>query len=373
MKRALFLLSFVAVITAWCPASFAQRQIINGAVPTPLNATGVTGGVDMTGQGGGGTLTVGTVGGPAMDIFTNNGALGLGLLAVSTDASSLSNITFNSSSTVFGAIGITQPGGPFFLDIRGGNAGTTVNFLGPVFATTTFVTGTGTLNFNSGSTNITATIFNADGTITLAPNTTVIGALTTTAGANTGTLVLGGGSVLDGAVGGAIGLRAINVVGSGVTGRITGATNAFTFNLGTNTLNVDGALTIANLGPTGVINTTLASPTVFGNIRPVGATNLGPTLLVNVTVPSTTVLTVGTLFNIVQTRTGTVQSGTNGSVVTGAIVKSCGLSEIRQRPSSASSVAPSALHPRSPRRRVRAARARPRRCDASGLRQLAAA
>jgi hypothetical protein len=57
----------------------------------------------------------------------------------------------------------------------------------------------------------------------------------------------------------------------------------------------------------------------------------------------------------------------------GAIVKSCGLSEIRQRPSSASSVARSALHPGNSRRRVRAARARPRRCDASGLRQLAAA
>ncbi|MGZ5126228.1 MAG: autotransporter outer membrane beta-barrel domain-containing protein, partial [Burkholderiales bacterium] len=146
-----------------------------------------------------------------------------------------------------------------------------------------------------------------------------IGALTTTAGANTGTLILGDASVLDGAVGGAVGLRAINVVGgsnaAGVTATITGAANAVTFNLGTNTLNVGGALNIANGGPNGVINTTLASPTVFGNIRPVGATTLGPTLLVNVLVPSTAFIPVGTQFNIVQTQTGTLQSGTNGSVV----------------------------------------------------------
>ncbi len=83
---------------------------------------------------------------------------------------------------------------------------------------------------------------------------------------------------MDGAVGGGAGIRATNVVGgsnvAGVTATITGAVNAFTFNLGTNTLSVGGALTIASAGPSGVINTTLASPTVYGNIRPVGATIL---------------------------------------------------------------------------------------------------
>jgi uncharacterized protein with beta-barrel porin domain len=254
-----------------------------------------------------------------MDIFTLNNPPVAGLLAVSTGASSQGNIVFNSSSTVFGGVGVTQPGGPFLLNISGGAAGTVVNFQGPVYATTLDVTGTGSVNFNSGSTNITATNFAADGVINLAPNTTVIGALTTTAGANTGTLALGGGSVLDGAVGGAIELRAINVVGgsnlAGVTASVTGAANAYSFSLGTNTLNVGGALTIANGGTGGVINTTLASQTLYGNIRPVGATNLGPTLQVNVTVPSTAFIPVGSVFNIVQTRAGTVQSGTNGSVV----------------------------------------------------------
>jgi hypothetical protein len=44
-------------------AGFCQ-QVINGATPTALSPTGVTAGVAMTGQGGGGTLIVGTIGGP---------------------------------------------------------------------------------------------------------------------------------------------------------------------------------------------------------------------------------------------------------------------------------------------------------------------
>jgi len=315
MKTLRFFLFLVAAVAAWCPASFAQQACIAGCNLSPL---GVTNGVTMT---AGGTLTVGTVGGPEMDVFTNNSSAGLitnsALFAITTNASSTQSIVFNSSSNVFGVVAGTT--GQIFLNISGGNAGTVVNLNGAVSATTTFVTGTGTVNFNSGSTNSTAMIFNADGAIGLAPNTTVNGALTTTAGAQTGTLSLGSGSVLNGAVGGAVGLRSINVVGgsnlAGVSATISGAADAFGFSLGTNTLNVGGALTIANGGAGGVINTTLASTSLYGNIRPVGATNLGPTLGINVTVPSTTFIPVGSIFNIVQTQTGTTQSGTNGSVL----------------------------------------------------------
>ncbi|MDB5686710.1 MAG: hypothetical protein JWR77_1299 [Rhizorhabdus sp.] len=304
---------------AWAPAAHAQRQTAVGPGPIPLNAAGVTGGVDMSGSATTGTLTVGVVGGPAMDVYTLNNPAVAGRIAISTAASSQGNVMFNSGSTVYGAIGQTQPAGPFLLAITGGNTGTAVNFMGPVFATTTNVVGTGSLNFNSGSINISASNFAADGTIRLAPNTTLIGALTTTAGAQTGTLALGGGSTLDGAVGGATGLRSINVTGgsdlAGVKATITGATNAYAFSLGTNTLNIGGALTIANGGPSGVINTTLASPSVYGNIRPVGATNLGSTLAINVTVSPTAYIPVGSQFNIVQTQTGTVQSGTDGTVL----------------------------------------------------------
>ena len=299
--------------------AFAQRQQAVGPGAIPLNVTGVLNGVDMSASGTTGTLNVGVVGGPASDILTSNKPYVAGPVAVSTAASSQGNITFNSSSTVYGAIGVTQPEGPFLLAIAAGNPGTAVNLMGPLYATTLNVVGTGAVNFNSGSVNVTSTNFAGDGTISLAPNTTVIGALTTTAGANTGTLVLGGASVLDGAVGGAVGLRSINVQGgnslAGVSATVTGAVSTYAVSLGTNTLNVGGALTIANGGPGGVINTTLASPSVYGNIRPVGATNLGATLRVNVTVPSTAVIPVGTQFNIIQAQAGTLQSGTNGSVV----------------------------------------------------------
>jgi len=183
--------------------------------------------------------------------------------------------------------------------------------------------GTGTVNFENGANNWmnNQTIFTADGTITLSPNTTVIGALTTNTD-NTGTLSLASGSVWDGAVGGpaaSAGLKRINVVGgsdtAGVSATITGAVNAYTFSLGTNTLNIGGTLTIAdNSGVGGIINTTLASSSVYGHIVPTGAANLGSALTVNVTVPSTAVISVGTLFNIVDAT-----SGTDGSIATVAI------------------------------------------------------
>ena len=311
MKPVLFALAFVAANATSLSAGFAQRQSAAGSGPTTLSPTGSLGGVDMSASGGTGTLVVGTVGGPRTDIFTLNTSLGSILPAVSSDASSTANITFNSSSTVFGAIGQTP--GPFLLHIAAGALGATVDFMGPVYGTALDV-GAGTANFNSGSINTTATNFAADGTIRLAPNTTVIGAMTTTAGANTGTLILGGGSVLNGAVGGAIGLRAIEL--SGGTATITGAVNAYSFNLGTSTLNIGGALTMAGSSPVGgIVNTTLASPSVYGNIRPLGTTNLGATLQINVTVPSSAFIPVGSQFNIVQTQAGTVQSGTNGSIV----------------------------------------------------------
>ncbi len=175
MKRILAILACVTATAARAPPAFPQQLSAVGPGFIPFIATGILGVVVMSSSGTTGSLTVGVPGGPETDIFTLNNPPVAGLVAVATGASSQGNIVFNSSSTVFGAIGVTQPGGPFLLAITGGNTGTAVNFLGPVFATTVNVTGTGSVNFNSGSTNITATNFAADGTISLAPNTTVIG------------------------------------------------------------------------------------------------------------------------------------------------------------------------------------------------------
>ena len=132
MKRLVFLMVFVTAIVAWAPTSIAARQGAVGPGLIPLDANGQLEGVDISLAG---TLTVGVPGGPATDIFTLNNPPVAGQIAVSTTANSTGNIVFNSGSTVFGAIGVTQPGGPFLLNIFGGNGGTAVNFQGPVFAT----------------------------------------------------------------------------------------------------------------------------------------------------------------------------------------------------------------------------------------------
>ena len=178
-----------------------------------------------------------------------------------------------------------EPGGPYLLGVTGGANGTTVNFLGPVHDTTMYVSGTGTLNFNAAlNQSPGGVIYNGDGTIVLAAGTYLSGAITTTVPNSatvlgTGTLVLGGGSELDGAVGaGGFSLKNVTVSGgsnsAGVNALINGAANVYSFSLATNTLNVAGALTIADSTTNGVINTTLASPSLYGNIRPVGTTNL---------------------------------------------------------------------------------------------------
>jgi len=154
------------------------------------------------------------------------------------------------------------------------------------------------------------------------------GGITTTA-AQTGNLVLNAGSIVQGAVGDGNGLGSITVNGGtnsrGVSAFIgptlvtggtpeTDAVNVYTFRLNTNTLFISGALTIANSTANGMIFTTLASPTLYGNIRPTGTLNLGSLLTVNVTVPSTAIIPVGTTFFIVKTNGS--QTGTPNVPVT---------------------------------------------------------
>jgi len=324
MKRTMSLILFLVLsITVWCTPLFAApaREVF-GFGPQTMTVIGETGGVDMTGQGAGGTLSVG-VAGTQTNIFSGNDPLGTWPgLAVSTDVASLSNILLFGSTNVYGDIGTSVLK---FLNIAGGATGETDNFLGTVFATSVNV-GPGTVNFNSGTgTNVGAVNFTGDGTVGLAANTTITGALTTAAGAQTGTLNLAGGSAWSGAVGGAIGLRSINVLGgsntAGVSATITGAVDTYAFSLGTNTLNIAGALTIETAAPNSLnINTTLASSTVYGRIIKLsGITSLPTTLGVNVLVPSTSYIPVGTEFTIIQSAAGpgtsvvavTVQNPTN--------------------------------------------------------------
>ena len=276
MKRILVFLFLVIAIVAWCTPVFAAdpaREAFAGAGTHTMTATGVTNGVTLTGQGGGSILDI-TAG---YSIFTYNNPLGTAIAtaAVTTDVSSQTHIQFLGASTVYGDIGSA---GGIFLDIQGGAADTEVDFLGNVYAT--------------------KVIFTTDSIISLAKDKTVNnGAVTTTAGANTGTVILGGGSNWGGTTTAAItGVKTINVVGKGVSATITGAVGTNQFSLGSNTLNIGGALTFTT---NGVINTNLDSATVYGNLVVTGASNLGTGLTVKVSVPTPVDIPVGTLFKIV--------------------------------------------------------------------------
>ncbi len=308
MKRIFYSLFIVIFIMVWCSPGFAfDGQTITGSTPinlsgtnasAPGSGTGVTGGVEMVSQGSGGTLNVGT-----QDIFTENElssgvAINSLLPAITTDVASESNIVFNGTSTVYGYIGGAQR----FLNITAGAGTNTDTFLGAV-NTTAMNVGTGTVNFESGTANTVSagTTFTGDGTISLSANTTVTGALfTNTAG--TGTLDLASNSQLTGAVGGASGLKDISVVGgtnsSGVSATIVGAVDTYKFSLGTNTLNINGALTI---GTNGVIDTTLYSSSIYGHVIVVGgASGLGTGLAIDVNIPTTSLIVPGNEFTVVQ-------------------------------------------------------------------------
>ena len=276
MKQIFSFLLLVVVITVWCTPGFTAAETIGPAgSPWTSDATGSANGYFINNGGSAYTLDV-TAGFP--NIFTSNSGGPYTLSAVSTNNAALSNIIFSSTSNVYGTIGA----GTSFADLTMTGA-TSVNFYGTVNTSTMHVA-TGTADFLSGTNNNNAAItFTGDGTVILAPNTTVIGAITNQ-GADQGTLQLGSASVLNGAVGGATGLKAINIVGgnntAGISSTIMGAANTYSISLLTNTLNIGGALTIA---PNGVINTTVASALVYGNVITTGSVTIGTGTVINET------------------------------------------------------------------------------------------
>ncbi len=279
MKVKLITAAVAAVIAAWAPVGSAREAV---ALPGVVGAEGELNGVDTAGIG---TLTVGN----SQNINTNNDLGG----ALTSTAADTGSVVFLGNSTVTGFTGTT---GSEFLNISAGAAGATVNFNGAVYSQTFSVSGTGTVNFNGDV--ITAPVFVGDGFINLGAGRTLIGAITTNT-ANTGTLTLNGGSSVTGAIGGASGLKQINVVGGNAT--ITGAVQTSGFDLGSNTLTITGALT-TNAG--GTIATTLASDSVFGRvIADTSNINAGGITVI----PTVTgALTNGTNFRIVDAPAGTI-------------------------------------------------------------------
>lgn len=285
MKTSLISVAVAAAIVAWAPISLAREAV---ALPGVVGAEGELNGVDTT---GGATLTIND----GQNVNTNNDLGG----AFTTDSDNTGNLLFLGDSIVTGSTG--QPG-VLFLNISAGATGSTVDFNGDVFATTTQISGEGTVNFNGDV--ISAPVFVGDGFLNLGAGQLLTGAITTNT-ANTGTLTLNSGSHIDGAIGGASGLKQINV--SGGDASITGAVQAQGFSLGANTLTITGALTT---NANGTIATSLAGNTVYGNIQPSGASNINAAGIT--VIPTVTgVLTAGTTFRIVGGL-----AGTNGATVT---------------------------------------------------------
>jgi len=273
MKRIFSLLFLIGAVSISCTSAFATPETIGTAgSPWTSDAIGSADGYFINNGGTAYTLDV-TAGFP--DIYTGNLGGPYTNPAVGTNNASLSNIVFSSNLTsqVYGTIGT----GAAFADIT--MTGTTsVDFYGTVNTTTMHVA-IGTANFLSGTnSNNAAVTFTGDGTVSLAANTQVTGAAITNT-ANTGTMSLTSGSEWNGAVGGATGIKAINVVGgnssAGISATVSGALDTYSISLLTNTLNVGGSLTMANGGTGTVIDTTVASNSVYGNIVATGAISLG--------------------------------------------------------------------------------------------------
>ncbi|MDP1929474.1 MAG: autotransporter domain-containing protein [Thiobacillus sp.] len=295
MKVKLITAAVAAVIAAWAPISSARQSV---ALPylfgvAPGDSVGQATGLDTTGAA---LLTIN----PDININTLDDVGG----GITNDGDDLASILFLGNSTVSGFTGASSQR---FNAITAGANATTVNFNGDVFATTFNVSGTGTVNFN-GSVNpgivAASTIIQNDGFVNIGANQVFNSAITTLT-ANTGTVTLNGGSSVNGAIGGASGLKQINVVGGNAS--VIGAVQALGFNLGTNTLAINGALT-TNAG--GTISTTFASDAVFGKIVATGDSAIdagGITVIPTVT----GALTDGTTYRIVSSP-----SGTNNAAVT---------------------------------------------------------
>lgn len=287
MRLKIISAAVAAAIATWAPVTSARETVALPNIIGVGNIEAQARGVDTTGSG---LLTIN----PDINVNTLNDVGG----AFTSGGIDAASILFAGSSTITGFTGTSLIR---FAAITAGANATTTNFNGNVFTNQFNLSGTGTVNFN-GSLNpgVTAasTIFAGDGFINIGANQTFVSAITTLT-ANTGTLTLNSGSSVTGAIGGASGLKQINVVGGDAS--VIGAVQAQQFNLGMNTLSIDGALTT---NAAGTISTTLASDAVFGRIVVTGDSAIdagGVTVVPTVT----GALTNGTVYNIVSSPSGT--------------------------------------------------------------------
>jgi outer membrane autotransporter protein len=287
MRLKIISAAVAAAIATWAPVTSARETVALPNIIGVGNIEAQARGVDTTGSG---LLTIN----PDINVNALNDVGG----GITSDINNVASILFTGNSSITGFTGTSSIR---FINITAGANATTTNFNGNVFTTQFNLSGSGTVNFN-GSVNpgivAASSNFAGDGFINIGANQLFNSALTTDT-ANMGTLTLNSGSRVIGAIGGANGLKQINVVGGDAF--VTGAIQAQQFNLGSNTLNVTGALTT---NAAGTISTTLASDAVFGRIVVDGRSNIdagGVTVVPTVT----GALTNGTTYRIVAAPEGT--------------------------------------------------------------------
>ena len=255
-------LVLIAAMTACSPAVFAAvQQIIPLANTVAIDANGTANGVQFTGVSPGGVLQI-----PSGDInstFPTNFTSAAS--TVNPNAGTLNFQDTSGVSTVHGTVGAI---GLELFNINGGLGSSTIVFTGGAVLTNTFnVTGNGAMEFQNTTTG--ALQFNTDGTLILDPGVLFTGAVTNLS-ANTGTISLNSASTLTGGAGTAVSpVKQINVIGGNAT--LNGAIAATNFTLATNTLSTGGGALTLPAEPV-IINTTVLSDTLFGNVN-AGANN----------------------------------------------------------------------------------------------------
>ncbi len=153
---------------------------------------------------------------------------------VTTATNNTGTLTLEGTSTVSGQVGADANR---LKVVNAGANGDTATFSSDLFATTTNVTGTGTLDLN-GSLTGTSLAFAADGLVTLADTKNLTAAITTATDSD-GTLTIEGTSTITGQVG--TGANKLKVINGGAAGEVA----TFANNVFADTANVTGTGTLA--------------------------------------------------------------------------------------------------------------------------------
>ncbi len=186
------------------------------------------------GTGGHATLVLGGSGAQTVAGSIAGGAANEGTLTI-TNTDAAGGVTF--AGTVGG-------GGDNLYAINASVANTTTTFSSGVHATTTNITGAGTVAFGSGSNTTNVSFAGNDGVVTLAGGGTFTGNVDDSTTADKGTLTLSGATTFTGTVGATDAIKALNA-------GVQGTASTFSSTVSAGTVTIDGGSSTASAGSVG--------------------------------------------------------------------------------------------------------------------------